>query len=336
MLPKQEPKKKGFFSKLFKKKPKEAKEEKPGPKAQEKPKAQAETQATDTKAKPDEKGKKKDIAQVKQTSIQKLEQERMKAKQKFKYFMPDVPGVEGLFTHGIPSGAAVLVEGGPGSGKTIFCLQSCVGACKRGIKVLFMSFEEPEYRLREHLREFNFEPEEYERRGILKIKRFNALDIARSVEALLSEAKKELLIEIQPVLIPQDFKPDLIFVDSLTSISSAFSGEENRFRIYMEQLFRYLEANRITSFLIRETPAPTHIGLGYGGGQGGEAVSFLSDGIIVIYNVFPETGERKRAMEILKMRGEAIHRKLVEMDISSGKGMTIYPDKIVKGKYRLT
>ncbi len=342
MLPTMKPKKKGLFSKLFKRKPKEEakKEEKPVPKSQERaPKAEpkkAEAKPGNPKAKPAEKGKKENIAPVKQTSIEKLEKERMKAKQKFKYFLPDVPGVDGLFTHGIPSGAAVLIEGGPGSGKTIFCLQACVGACKRGIKVLFMSFEEPEYRLREHLREFKFNPEEYERRGILKIKRFNALDIARSVEALLSEAKKELLIEIQPVLIPQDFKPDLIFVDSLTSISSAFSGEENRFRIYMEQLFRYLEANRITSFLIRETPAPTHIGLGYGGGQGGEAVSFLSDGIIVIYNVFPETGERKRAIEILKMRGEAINRKLVEMDISSGKGMTIYPDKLVKGKYRLT
>jgi len=199
-----------------------------------------------------------------------------------------------------------------------------------------MSFEEPEYRLREHLKEFDFDAEKYERKGILKIKRFNALDIARSVEALLSEAKKELLIEIQPVLIPQDFKPDLIFVDSLTSISSAFSGEGSRFRIYMEQLFRYLEANRITSFLIRETPAPTHIGLSYGGGGGGEAVSFLSDGIIVIYNVFPETGERKRAIEILKMRGEAINRKLVEMDIATGKGITIYPDRLLKGKYKLT
>ena len=86
--------------------------------------------------------------------------------------------------------------------------------------------------------------EEFEKKGLLYIKRFNALDIARSVEALLSEAKKELLIEVQPVLIPTDFKPDVVLVDSLTSISSAFSGEESRFRIYMEQLFRYLEKKR--------------------------------------------------------------------------------------------
>ena len=267
------------------------------------------------------------------TSIERLEK-TSKASTKYEHFMPDVVGINGLFGKGVPNGAAVLIEGGPGSGKTIFCLQSCVGACKRGIKTLFMSFEEPEYRLREHLREFNFKPEEYERKGILRIKRFNALDIARSVEALLSEAKKELLIEIQPILVPQDFKPDVIFVDSLTSISSAFSGEENRFRIYMEQLFRYLEANRITSFLIRETPIPTHIGAGVI--PGGEAVSFLSDGIIVIYNVIYKTGKRGRAVEILKMRGEAIKRRIVEMNIVSGKGMVVHPENVLKGDYKLT
>lgn len=264
----------------------------------------------------------------------KQEEELQAQRNAFQFFMPDVPGIDGLFNKGVPNGATVLVEGGPGSGKTIMCLQTCVGACKKGLKVLFMSFEEPEFRLRKELREFNFKPEEYERKGILKIKRFNALDIARSVEALLSEAKKELMIDIQPVLIPQDFQPDVIFIDSLTSISSAFSGEESRFRIYIEQLFRYLETNRITSFLVRETPIPTHIGLS--SVQTGEAVSFLSDGIICIYNVFHESGERGRAIEILKMRGEAIKRKLVEMEIQTGKGMIIYPDRILKGKYTLT
>ena len=289
-------------------------------------------------------GKKKPVAKqnkgyvnkTKPASIEETDAaERIKNKPKLKakFFMPGIIGMNSLFTNGVPAGSAVLVEGGPGSGKTIFCLQACVDACRKGIKTLFMSFEEPEYRLREHLREFNFNPEEYERKGILKIKRFNALDIARSVEALLSEAKKELLIEIQPVLIPQDFEPEIIFVDSLTSISSAFSGEESRFRIYMEQFFRYLESNRITSFLIRETPNPTHTGNVV---SGGEAVSFLSDGIIVIYNVFMQEGERKRAIEILKMRGEAIKRKIVEMDIKTGQGMVVYPDKPLKGNYKLT
>jgi circadian clock protein KaiC len=250
------------------------------------------------------------------------------------YFLPEVTGLKDLFTHGIPIGSAVIIEGGPGSGKTIFCLQACVSACKQGKKTLFMSFEEPEKRLREHLAEWDFDPTEYEKKGLLRIKRFNALDVARSVEALLSEAKKELLIDVQPVLIPQDFKPDIIFVDSVTSISSAFSGESSRFRVYMEQFFRYLEANTITSFLIMETPHPTHLGNVISGVD--PAVSFLSDGIMVIYSVIHENGRRGRALEVLKMRGEHIDRKIVEMEIIPRKGFTIFPNKILTGKYILT
>ncbi len=250
-----------------------------------------------------------------------------------KKFMTGIRGLDKLFREGIPWGNSVIIEGGPGSGKTIFCLQLANEFCKRGLKVLYMSFEEPEKRLRSHMRSFGWSPEDHEKKGLLMLKRFNALDIARSVEALLSEAKRELLIDIQPVLIPREFEPDLVCIDSLSSITSAFSGEESRFRIYMEQLFRYLEGHNITSFLIRETANPTHIGGSFI--EQGEAVSFLSDGIIVIYNVIYDSGKRDRALEVLKMRGEDIDRKIVKTTIES-KGFVVYPEQQLEGSYRLT
>jgi len=237
-------------------------------------------------------------------------------------------------SHGIPKGNSVLVEGGPGCGKTVFCLQLAINACKAGKKVLYMSFEEPEERLIDHMRVFNWEAEKYMKEKKLLLRRFDALDVARSVEALLSEAKKELLIDIQPVFFPKEFKPDIVLIDSLTSIASAFSGEESRFRIYMEQLFRYLESENITSFLIREVSNPSHIGGSFV--EKGEAVSFLSDGIIVIYNVVHGDGRRGRALEILKMRGEEIKRKIVQAEIINKKGLVVYPAKELKGKYVLT
>jgi len=250
------------------------------------------------------------------------------------FLKTEVPGFDALIQQGIPEGSAVLVEGGPGSGKTIYCLGLARNLCKRGKKVLYMSFEEPEWRLREHLSHFWPSVNDFEKRKLLYIKRFNALDIARSVEALLSEAKKELLIDVQPVLIPHDFDPDVVIIDSLTSIGSAFSGEESRFRIYMEQLFRYLESHQITSFLIRETSNPTHLGTSFV--EKAEAVSFLSDGIIALYNVIMDSGRRKRAIEIVKMRGVEIDRRIVECDIVRNQGLVVYPKKTLIGKYKLT
>jgi len=252
---------------------------------------------------------------------------------KREYLKLGVPGFDSLVKPGVPVGMSLLVEGGPGNGKTIFCLTSAINACKQGKKVLYMSFEEPEFRLRNHMKNFGWNSDEYEKKGLLMIKRFNALDIARSVEALLSEAKKELLIDVQPILIPKDFEPDIVFIDSLSSISSAFSGEESRFRIYMEQLFRYLESHEMTSFLIRETASPTHIGSIFV--EKGEAVSFLADGIITIYNVFYESGRRERALEIVKLRGVDIDRRIVECGIVNKKGFIVY-NSMLKGKYILT
>jgi len=245
-----------------------------------------------------------------------------------------VPGFDTLIGNGIPKGSSILVEGGPGSGKTLFCLELAKQMCNRGKKVLYMSFEEPEYRLKKHLESFGADVEAYEKKKILYVKRFNALDIARSVEALLSEAKKELLIDVQPVLIPTDFQPDVVLIDSLSSISSAFSGEESRFRIYMEQLFRYLESHNMTSLLIREVSSPSHVGTSFV--EKGEAVSFLSDGIIAIYNVFCKGGTRKRAIEVVKLRGAEIDRRIVEFDLKVGKGFTVHPEKTLKGDFVLT
>ena len=257
-----------------------------------------------------------------------------KTKQKEEYLKTYISGFDALAKQGIPKGSAVLVEGGPGSGKTIFCLSLVKTMCERGKKVLYMSFEEVEDKLKKHMELFGAKPSEYEKKGLLYVKRFNALDIARSIEALLSEAKKELLIDVQPILIPKDFEPDIVLIDSLTSIGSAFSGEENRFRIYMEQLFRYLESHNITSFLVREVSIPSHVGRAFV--EKGEAVSFLSDGIIALYNVYQEGSARKRALEFLKMRGADIDRRIVELEIKKGKGIIVYPNRILKGKYILT
>jgi KaiC/GvpD/RAD55 family RecA-like ATPase len=254
---------------------------------------------------------------------------------KQEFLRTNISGFDALIKQGIPKGSSLLIQGGPGSGKTIFCLTLLKNFCAKGKKVLYMSFEEPEAKLKSHMEGFGVNVEKYEKEKLLYIKRFNALDIARSVEALLSEAKKELLIDVQPVLIPKEFKPDIVLIDSLTSISSAFSGEDSRFRIYMEQLFRYLESHNMTSFLIREVASPTNIGRDYS--ERGEAVSFLSDGIIILYNVFyHKQGYRKRGIEILKMRGTEIDRKIVECDISKGKGITVQNNRSLTGDYVLT
>ncbi len=248
----------------------------------------------------------------------------LKAKAKTKpsreHIKTGISGFDGLFEKGIPSRSAVLLAGGAGSGKTLLGLQILNNAAKNGKKCLYMSFEETEERLNEHMENFGWSPKELERKGRLKIKMFSIFDINRSLEALMAKAQGDLLIDVKPIVLPHDFKPDIVVVDSLTAIASAFSNNEN-YRSYIENLFRYFEKLGVTSFLISETTQVPTIYSPTG------VEEFLADGVIVLYNL--RKGDvRESAIEVLKMRGCKHLKKVVAMRIGK-KGIEVYPDQEV-------
>jgi circadian clock protein KaiC len=226
-----------------------------------------------------------------------------------------------FYIDGIPKRATLLVAGGAGSGKTIFCLQTLAHHAMAGKKCLYMSFEESDKRLKEHMVDFGWHPDELIKKGLLKIQRFNPFDITRNVDALLAKQKGELLIDIDPIIIPTDFKPDFIVVDSLTAIASAFTGKDESYRVYIEQLFRFFEKIGATSFLITETEQIPKIFSTTG------VEEFLADGVVVIYNL-KHGNVRENAIEILKLRGAAHQKKIVAMQITEN-GMVVYPEQEV-------
>ena len=240
---------------------------------------------------------------------------------KNRYTMTGVPGFDELLIKGIPQGSSIVVAGGAGSGKTIFCLQALAHHAAAGKKCLYMTFEEREERLITHMEDFGWKASEMIKKGNLKIQRMNPFDITRNVDALLAKQKGELLIDIDPVIIPNDFKPDFVVIDSLTAIASAFTSKEESYRIYIEQLFRFFEKLGSTNFLITETEQIPKIFSKTG------VEEFLADGVIVIYNL-KHGNVRENAIEILKLRGAAHQKKIVAMQIT-GEGIVVYPEQEV-------
>lgn len=244
-------------------------------------------------------------------------------KKKHEFIKTGVPGFDDLFENGIPKGSTILVAGGAGSGKTILGLQIVDYHASLGEKCLYMSFEESEERLRQHMEDFGWTSEKLERKGLIKIQRFNPFDITRSVDALLAKAKGELLIDIEPILIPDDFVPDVIILDSLTAIASAFVGKEDSYRAYIEQLFRFFEKIKATTFLITETEQIPKIFSSTG------VEEFLADGVIVLYNI-KRGNVREKAIEVLKLRGAKHQKKIVPLQITN-KGIEVYPEQELYG-----
>jgi len=243
---------------------------------------------------------------------------------KGKWVNVGIPGFDDLLDKGIPKGTTTLICGGPGSGKTIFALQTLSFGATNGEKCVYMTFEESEGRLRNHMRDFGWDAEKLEKKGNLLIKRYDPFAITRQVEALLEKSKGELLIDVSPILFPKDFKPDRVVIDSLSAIAAAFVGKEDTYRIYIEQLFRLLEQIGATSFLITEsTQIPIKL-------TSSGVEEFLADGVVVLYNIQREN-IRESAIEILKLRGAGFQKKMVAMEIKGGVGIIVYPKQEVFG-----
>jgi len=234
-----------------------------------------------------------------------------------------IEGLDNLFEKGIPRGTSILIAGGAGSGKTIMGLQILNNAALNNEKVLYISLEESESRLKKHMQNFGWDADKLEKKGLIKIQRVEAFKIARQVEALLAKEKGELKMEMNSIseLIPKNFKPQWIIIDSLTALAASFKDEETSYRIYAEQLFRFLESLSATSFLISETE---QIPVNYSK-TGVE--EFLADGIIVLYNLKHEN-VRENAIEVLKLRGAKHRKKIVAMQILSN-GINVYPEQEV-------
>ena len=236
----------------------------------------------------------------------------------------DVNGFDELFAEkGIPKGNSILVAGGPGTGKSTLCRQICYNLVLKGKKCMYVSFEESKERVIRSMENFGWNVQKYIDNGNFLIQKINPLDILRMKFGSIggSGSATELSYKIKPLVIPKDFQPDIIIVDSLTAIIAASVTKDKNYRVYLQQLFSFFEETGSTSFLITETdPIPTRYSE-----TGIE--EFLADGIIVLYNI-QKQDTRENVIEILKMRYGKHQKKTVLMTITE-KGIKVHPDKCV-------
>ena len=235
-----------------------------------------------------------------------------------------ISGFDELFTDGgIPRGNSILVAGGPGTGKSILCRQICYNLVSHGKKCMYVSFEESKERIEKSMSSFGWDVKKYIDNGNFLIQKINPLDILRMKFGGLggSGSATEVSYKIKPLVIPRDFHPDVIAVDSLSAIIAASVTKDKNYRVYLQQLFNFFEETGATSFLITETePIPVRYS-----DTGIE--EFLADGIIVLYNI-QKKDVRENAIEVLKMRYGKHEKKMVLMEITS-KGIKVFPNKKV-------
>jgi len=199
---------------------------------------------------------------------------------------------------GIERGSTLLITGGFGTGKSTFALQSVYKGLLQGEQAVYISFEEQIEKIKKHVKEnFGWDLAAMEKKNRLMMLRIDPFNIARSVEASLAQKKGDLLVSVEEIEFP--FIPDRIVVDSLSALNIAFMGNVENYRYYVRYLFEMLEKYDSVNFIISETRSDPGVYKKSG------TAEFLADGVVVLYNISTKVGlERKRALEILKLRGQ--------------------------------
>ncbi|MFH0954826.1 MAG: ATPase domain-containing protein [Candidatus Micrarchaeota archaeon] len=215
---------------------------------------------------------------------------------------------------GIERGMTVLISGGAGTGKTTFCMQSIYYGALKGEKGVYISFEEEPDNIRYHMKKnFGWNLEELEKKGLVAIIKFDPTKIARQVEEVLVKEAGMLRIKVKEMVLP--IKPDRIAVDSLSALAIEFENEKS-YRKYIKELFHTLQDYNSINLVISETEQNPRTYSRTG------VEEFLGDGVIVLYNL-KVAGIRKNALEILKLRSGKHVKEMVPYALTE-KGFEIF------------
>ncbi|AEF96846.1 KaiC domain-containing protein [Methanotorris igneus] len=233
-----------------------------------------------------------------------------------------IPGMDEILHGGIPERNVVLLSGGPGTGKSIFCQQFLF----KGIEEydepgILIALEEHPVQIRINMEQFGWDVRKHEKEG-----KFAIVDAFTS--GIGSAAKREKYI----VRDPND-EMELIDVmkEAIEEIGAKRVGIDSVTTLYLNKPMMA----RKTVFLLKKVLAGlgctalfvSQISVGERG-FGGPGVEHAVDGIIKL-DLDEIDGELKRSLIVWKMRGTSHSMRRHPFEITN-KGIIVHSDKVLK------
>ncbi len=208
-----------------------------------------------------------------------------------------IQGFDELIGGGIEQGSVVLIRGGSGTGKTIFCLQYIYAGCSKfNEPSVFLSFTESKQVMYSHGTRFGWNFEELERKKKFVFIRYAPHEIVKVME----EGGGTIRDTIESVGAKR------LVIDSLSAYALLFESEYKADQSILN-LFEMLRNWKCTTFVTSEKPVDPNL-------LDSERLGFLTDGIINLYYLRKNLG-RNRALEVLKMRNSGHSDKLFNFTI---------------------
>ncbi len=208
-----------------------------------------------------------------------------------------IKNFDNLIEGGFRKNSTNLVVGSSGGGKTIFAVQFLIEGIKRGETCLYITFEEKREEFYTNMLEFGWDLEKLEKSG-----KFIFLEYTpEKVRTMINEGGGM----IESIVLSK--KVSRIVIDSITSFELLF-GEDIKKREASLALFGIIRKWECTSLLTYETEPSREM-------KGStSSLEFESDSIILMYYL-RDKKERKRYIEVLKMRGTKHSREIFGFSI---------------------
>ena len=221
----------------------------------------------------------------------------------------NIPGFDRLVQGGIVRNSVTLLCGGPGTGKTIFCMQFLHnGATEDDENGLFISFEENLPSLREDAKIFGWDFDELEKKGKVKFISFQPF------------SNPGITDEITRMIKGKNIKR--VVIDSISVYTMAFNNDIYKVRKELYRLTNMFENLNCTTILTSEVAGEAPLDITGGGSITRDGmIEFIADAVITLHNS-GIGGEADRAIRVLKMR-RTNHEKAPIPMILTDKGMKV-------------
>lgn len=211
-----------------------------------------------------------------------------------------IPGLDKLISGGFVKGSTILVTGGAGTGKTIFCSQYIWEGLQKGENCMLITLEEKPQDIKADVAAFGWDFESYEKKGKLVLDYKDPFEVTDIVAPLVDKIKAR--------------KIQRVAIDSTSTLGLYFN---NPFEV-RKQLFKLLMALKnvgVTSVLTAEITND-------GGKMSRFGVEeFITDGVIML-NYLTMGGGSYLSLQVRKMRQTAHAKDTFPMDITD-KGIVV-------------
>lgn len=190
-----------------------------------------------------------------------------------------LPKLDSLLEGGFLKNSMILVTGGTGTGKTIVCLQFLWEGLQKGEPCVYLSLEEDPEDIKADARQFGWDLEKYEEKGLFRIMFHDPFE---------TDVSSVLVNQIEYI------KAKRLVVDSM-SMLGLYMKDQATVRKQLGKLMKSVKnaecTSLVTSEIVEESKALSRFGV----------EEFVVDGVIVL-NYLGIGQEANRSMQIRKMR----------------------------------